>query len=146
MWLQVDSIRFQNGQELGSLENPTNYSHVRLELNLSCQRVLVDYEPPPRMVLAPFGWHIHHPRAGVDCASRSSSARPGSHATARPSRSFLKTASHEAKIFSVLCCRLPDLHLTFWLRVRWPVRPHAPLPHCAIRRPISPGPPARPAT
>ena len=82
--------------------------------------------------------HIHHP-------GRSSSARPGSHATARPSRSFLKTASLKAKIFSVLCCRLPDLHPTFWLRVRWPIRPHAPLPHRAIRRPISPGPPVRPA-
>ena len=64
----------------------------------------------------------------------------------RPSRSFINTSSLGVKFVKCLSCRLPHLPPTFWLRVRWPIRPHAPLPHRAIRRPISPGPPVRPAT
>ena len=60
--------------------------------------------------------------------------------------SFINTSSLGVKFVKCLSCRLPHLPPTFWLRVRWPIRPHAPLPHRAIRRPISPGPPARPAT
>ena len=63
----------------------------------------------------------------------------------RPSRGFVNTSSLGAKFLKCLSCRLPHLPLTFWLRVRWPIRPHAPLPHRAIRRPISQGPPVRPA-
>ena len=33
--------------------------HVQQETNLPCLRVQVNYEPPPRLVLDPFGWHIH---------------------------------------------------------------------------------------
>ena len=64
----------------------------------------------------------------------------------RPSRSFINTSPLGAKFVKCLSCRLPHLLLTFWLCVQWPIQPHAPLPHCAIRRPISPGPPVRPAT
>ena len=45
-----------------------------LVTNLSCLRVQVDYEPPSGLVLDSFGWHIHHPKAGVDWTSHSSSA------------------------------------------------------------------------
>jgi len=59
--------------------------------------------------------------------------------------SFINTSSLGAQLVKCLSCRLPHLPPTFLLRVRWPLRPHAPLPHRAIRRPISPGPPVRPA-